>query len=414
MERDSPKQKVKCMKVKIGDFVLTGEEKKAVVGLLEANTVSEGRKCREFESAFASFIGTAYCASANSGTSALMLIMASLKYHSKWGKSVSEKGNRVLTSPLTYIATSNSIATTGFEPVFSDIELETFAMDAEKAKEAAEKEDGVCGMMPVHLMGYPADMDALNSIAAKHGWFVVEDSAEATGSIYRGRRTGSIGTAGAFSFYIAHNIQVGEFGAITSGDRELVERAHRLKGNGRICYCAVSEVESGRCPHQNLGFNPRYLHDMIGYNFKPMEYQAAVGLEQLKKIEWIIKCRQHNVKVLNDLLAPIAGEVRLPRYSEEVSYLGYPLLAEGRKMSRNRICLGLNKAGIENRPIFNSIPTQQPAYAHLKKKYEGLLPNAEFVGNCGFYVGCHQFLKQEQLEYAAKSIIAAVRAENSR
>lgn len=397
------------MNVKIGDFVFTPEERQAIISLMDNNTISEGKKCREFESAFASFIGAGGCASANSGTSALMLIMAALKYHSKYGAAIAGGKKKVITTPLTYIATANSIATTGFEPVFADIELETFSLDAEKANELSEQEEGICGMMPVHLMGYPADMDRLNSIARKLGLFVVEDSAEATGSIYKGRRTGSLGTAGAFSFYIAHNIQVGEFGALTSDDSELVERAHRLKGNGRVCYCTVSQIEQGSCPHQNLGFHPRYLHDMIGYNFKPMEYQAAVGLEQLKKIGWIMQRRKANVKMLNDLLAPISGDLQLPKYSDDVSYLGYPVLIRGKHLSRDSICRALTVAHVENRPIFNCIPTQQPAYAHLKKKYQGVLPNAEYAGNHGFYVGCHQFLTQEHMEYVAKNLIDAVK-----
>jgi len=354
------------MEVKIGDFIFTKEERQAMLSLIDANSISEGKKCREFEANFASFIGTKHCASANSGTSALMLILAALKYHSKYGKMIAESGNKVITTPLTYIATSNSIVTTGFEPIFADIELETFSVDAQKVKELCEQEQGICGMMPVHLMGYPADMDTLNSIAKKRGWFVVEDSAEATASIYKGKRAGSIGTAGAFSFYIAHNIQVGEFGALTSDDAELVERAHRLKGNGRVCYCTVSQIEQGKCPHQNMGFHPRYLHDMIGYNFKPMEYQAAVGVEQLKKIAWITKRRQENVKLLNDLLSPVSGALRLPKHSDQVSYLGYPLLVNDKSLSRDKICVALSAAKVENRPIFNSIPTQQPAYAHLK------------------------------------------------
>ena len=397
------------MEVKIGDFILTGEEKKAMLSLLDNNTISEGRKCRQFEADFCKYIGTSHCASANSGTSALMLIMAALKYHSKYGGMIAKAGNRVITTPLTYIATANSIATTGFEPVFADIETRTFAIDPEKVKEVAEKETGICGMMPVHIMGYPADMDALNSIAAKNGWFTVEDSAEATGSLYKGKRTGSLGTAGAFSFYIAHNIQVGEFGAVTSNDKELVERAHRLKGNGRICYCTVAQVEGGECPHTEYDFNPRYLHDMIGYNFKPMEYQAAVGVEQLKKIGWIKERRQHNVKTLNDLLAPLEGQLQLPPYSDQISNLGYPLLILDKNVSRAKVCRSLGAQKVESRPIFNSIPTQQPAYAHLKKKYEGKLPNAEFVGNNGFYVGCHQFLSGEQLHYLAKAISSAIR-----
>jgi len=391
------------MQVRIGDFSYGAEERAAINQMMDENAVSEGWRCRQFEQDFARHIGSNHCVTANSGTSAGMLIFQALKYHSKIG---AKEGKAVLTSPLTYIATANAFVTLGFRPAFCDIRLDTFSMDEEKAKEHFEENDpeGYCAVQPVHLMGFAVEMDRINAVAKKHGLSVVEDSCEATGTKFKGKRTGTWGTAGWFSFYIAHNIQVGEFGAITTDDSELAERMHRLKGNGRVCYCTVKEVEEGKCQHQNLGFNPRYLHDMIGFNFKPMEFQAALALVQLKKAEWIMKKRQENLKYLNDALSKLSGELRLPKYSSDVSYLGYPLIIESKKIGRDKLSLELTKAGIENRPIFNCIPTQQKAYAHLAKEYAGKLPNAEYVGRNGIYLPVHQYLTQEQLDYMAATL----------
>lgn len=398
------------MRVRIGDFSYGKEERAAIGRMMDENAVSEGHSCREFEREFARHIGTKHCISANSGTSAGTLIFQALKYHSKYSSKVKE-GKTVLTSPLTYIATVNAFTVIGLKPAFADIRLDTFAIDAEKVKEHFEENDAeeYCAIQPVHLMGFAAEMDSINATAKKHGLAVVEDSCEATGTKYKGRRTGTWGTAGWFSYYIAHNIQVGEFGSITTDDAELAERAHRLKGNGRVCYCTVKEVEEGKCPHQNLGFNPRYLHDMIGFNFKPMEFQAVLGLVQLAKAEWIIKRRQENVKWLNEALAPLAGELRLPKYSEEVSYLGYPLLVESKKVTRNKLAVSLNEMGVENRPIFNCIPTQQRAYSHLARQYTAKLPNAEYAAENGIYLPVHQYLTEAQLEHIAKSVSKVMR-----
>ena len=399
---------MKTRAVRIGDFVFEKEEREAVNALMDRNSISEGEECLRFEEGFAGHIGTDYWVTCNSGTSALMLVLQAMKYHSGFN---AREGQKILTTPLTYIATSNSIATTGFRPVYVDINEHNFNLSEEQVKEHFEGVDAeeYAGIMPVHLIGYPCNMKIINSIARKHNIPVIEDSAEAHGSIYDGKKTGSLGFAGCFSFYIAHNIQVGEFGAITTNDRELADRCRRLKGNGRLCYCTVSQIHSGRCPHTNMEFNPRYMHDMIGYNFKPMEIQATIGNVQLRKIGEINRRRRENVRHLNDLLSVVQDLLKLPEYSDDVSYLGYPLVVKEKNLSRSAISSFLIKQGIENRPIFNCIPTQQPAYAHLKKEYAGKLPNAEHVGNNGFYVGCHQFLKSDDIEYVAENIIKAVK-----
>jgi CDP-6-deoxy-D-xylo-4-hexulose-3-dehydrase len=396
------------MNVKIGDFFYGPEGRAAVNRMMDANLVSEGASCQEFARRFASYIRTGHCVLANSGTSAGTLIFQALKYHSE---TPMREGSAVLTSPLTYIASVNAFASIGFRPAFCDIRLDTFGLDEEKVKEHFEDNDpaGYSAIQPVHLMGYAVEMDKINSIAKRHGLLAVEDSCEATGTVFGGKPTGAWGTAGWFSFYIAHNIQVGEFGALTTDDAELADRANRLKGNGRLCYCPVSDVESGRCPHAGMEFNPRYLHDMVGFNFKPMEFQAVLGLGQLKKAEWIKKVRGENVKALNDGLARLEGELRLPAYSPDVSYLGYPLIVESKGVGRARLAKFLQSAGIETRPIFNCIPTQQEAYANLAKEYEGKLPNAEYVGERGLYLPVHQYLKEGELEHMVKSVAAAFR-----
>ncbi len=394
-------------KIFIGDFRFEEESKKEINYLLEHNLISEGKKCKEFQKKFAKYIGTKYSIVANSGTSTLMLILSAMKYHSKY--QLKEK-TKIITTPLTYIATSNSIVTTGFEPVYADIEKNGFNISPEKIKIILEENEPTefSAIMPVHLMGYAAEMNKINKIAKKYGLAVIEDAAEAHGTIYDDKIVGSIGDAGSFSFYIAHNIQVGEFGAITTNDEELADKINRLKGNGRICACTTAEINQGKCPHQGYSFHPRYLHDMIGYNFKAMEYQGAVGLVQLKSAKKIMKKRQENVKYLNEKLEKIEDKIILPKYSKKVSYLGYPLLIKDKKISRNKVMKELEKKGIEQRPIFNSIPTQQPAYAYLKKEYEGKVNNAEKIGNTGFYVGIHQYLTKKDLDYMAKTIIKTI------
>lgn len=155
---------------------------------------------------------------------------------------------------------------------------------------------------------------------------------------------------------------------------------------------------------QDDDLDPRFVHELIGYNFKVMEFQAALGITQLQKVDWILQERRRNVSYLNEHLACYEDLLRLPRYAEEISYLAYPIVIKKPDViSRKELRMRLEEEGVETRPLFGCIPTQQPAYAHLKAHYAGKLPNAEYLGLNAFYIGCHQYLEEEDLEYVVRA-----------
>jgi CDP-6-deoxy-D-xylo-4-hexulose-3-dehydrase len=396
------------IKIPVGDFKIGEEEKKAIIDVLDSGKISEGKRVKEFEIEWAKFVGTKYAICLSSGTAALIAGLTALKYR----KDLNIKPNsKVITTPLTYIATSNAISLSGFEPVYVDINKETFGITPEAIKELLEKADDPSEysiILPVHLMGYPCDMKAINKIAKEYGLITFEDSAQAHGTTYEGKKTGSLSLLSDFSFYIAHNIQAGEMGAITTDDLEIIKLVRKIKSNGRMCDCSVCVRGEGKCPKLfsykgEDDFDPRFTHDMIGYNFKVMEFQAALGLTQLKKADWIIEKRRENVKYLNKGLEKFSDILQLPKYDENISYLAYPIvIKKPEKISRKKLRQELEQKGIETRPLFGCIPTQQPAYYHLREKYNGKLPNAEYVGLNGFYIGCHQYLKKEDLDFIIK------------
>ncbi|MBM3254317.1 MAG: hypothetical protein FJZ16_08700, partial [Candidatus Omnitrophica bacterium] len=320
-----------------------------------------------------------------------------------------EKRPKIITTPLTYVSVVNAIVLTGFEPVFVDIDPLTFCIkpDAiEKHLESVRDAGKYSIILPVDLMGFPVEIDKINSIARKHNLIVLEDASEAHGSTYKGKKCGASASAGAFSFYIAHNIQAGEMGAIVTNNYEIYRLSKKIKANGRLCECPVCTRSTGFCPQlrsrseNDDDFDPRFLHDLVGYNFKTMEFPATIALAQLTQINNIINKRQRIVKYLNEKLSPYSDILQLPRYSSEVSYLAYPLVIRKPDIiSRKKLRLELEKRGIETRPLFGCIPLQQPAYSYLKELYEDKLPNAEFVGKNGFYIGCHQYLTKQDLEY---------------
>jgi len=386
------------MKVKIGDFGLESFEKKEIVEWLDSGRISEGPKVKSFEKQWADFVGVKHCTVVNSGTSALIAGLCAMK-HLKMIKAES----KVITSPLTYIATSNAIVHSGLDPVYVDVERETFNITPENIKAALEKDNkDVSLILPVHLIGYPVKMDEVNKIAKKYYLKTLEDSAQAHGTIYKGRRTGSMSDVSTFSFYIAHNIQGGELGAVVTNNTELNKTVMKIKANGRVCDCDECTRDTN-CERYNESFDPRFTHEIIGYNFKTIELPALLALQQLRKINMIISKRQENVKYLNEGLKRFSDKLQTPLHSKDVSYLAYPLVITDKSINRENLCKKLEKEGVETRPLFGCIPTQQPAFSHLKKKYGGKLPNAEYLGKNAFYIGCHQYLTQEDLDFAIKA-----------
>jgi CDP-6-deoxy-D-xylo-4-hexulose-3-dehydrase len=395
-------------RISVGDFQISVEERVAINEVLDDGRISEWKKVNEFETLFADYINTKHCVAVHSGTSALIVGLSALIYDSRFPRV--RKGSKVITTPLTYVATINAIVLTGLEPVFVDVEPNNFSILPQKIEEHLESvndSENYSIIIPVHLMGYPCDMDEINRIAKKHDLIVFEDSAQAHGSLYKGQKTGSLSLLSIFSFYIAHNIQAGEMGAVVTDDENLISLMRKLKANGRVCDCSVCTRPNGYCPYfpqdDEEDFDPRFVHDVIGYNFKIMEFEAALGVSQLRKADSIFEKRQENVRFLNECLGKYSDDLQLPTLSKDISYLAYTIvIKEHSKFTRKHLREELEKNGIESRPLFGCIPTQQPAYKHLQVKYEGKLPNAEFLGKNTFYIGCHQYLEREDLDYVVK------------
>ena len=319
------------IKVPVGNFRMGDKEKKVINDVLDSGRISEGFKVKEFEQQWGKFIGTRYSSAMSSGTSALIAGLSALKYYDDLDI---KPGSKIITTPITYISTTNAVVLSNFEPIFVDVNKNNFCITPENIREHLEKVDDPSEysiILPVHLMGFACDMDPINKIAAEFGLVTFEDSAQAHGTLYKGKRTGSLSLLSAFSFYIAHNIQAGELGALNTNDPELIRLIRKVKTNGRMCDCAVCLRNEGKCPQlqKSTGdddFDPRFAHDLIGYNFKAMEFQAALAISQLDNVEDIITKRQNNVKYLNENLEDFSDIIQIPEYNKDISYLAYPLL----------------------------------------------------------------------------------------
>ncbi len=235
--------------------------------------LADGEVVREFESEFADFVGTDHAVATSNGTTALQVMLEAAGIG---------EGDIVLTTPFSFIASTNAIVHAGAEPVFADIDPETYNLDPEAAREVIESRGDVDAVLPVHLYGLPADMDAFQRLAAEYDLLLFEDAAQAHGATSDGDQVGSIGDAAAFSFYPTKNMTTGEGGMITTDDDEVASRARQLCNHGRV---------------------DSYKHEYVGYNFRMTNIQAAIGLDQLGRLPEWIKARQKKASYLTNRLS---------------------------------------------------------------------------------------------------------------
>lgn len=383
--------------IQVGDFRIGDSARRRVGNILDSGRLSEGRYVREFEDRFASWAGARYCAAMSSGTSALLGLFLALRALGDIGR----RSSKIYIPAVTYIADANAVVVAGLEPVFVDLEPGGLGMNPAALEEASPEAGSA--ILPVHLFGYPADILKLKAVADIRGAVLLEDCAQAHGTITHGHKVGSFGRAAAYSFYCAHTFAAGELGCVTTDDRQLVRTLRQVKANGRLCSCDRCRRKEGRCPELTETTDPRFTHPIVGLNLKGTEMAAAVALSQLEDADAIISARQRNVQMLSEKLAPFRDFLRLPLPAAGVSHLAYPIVVRPDQcpVSAGTLRQLLEERGVETRPIFPCIPLRQPAYAHLRDIYQGKLPQAEAVSENGLYVGCHQFLKEEDIDYIA-------------
>lgn len=305
------------------------EEKKAVMEVLSSGMLIQGSRVERFERDFANYIGVKRAVATSSGTTALhlALLAAGIK-----------KGDEVITTPFTFIATANSILFCGAIPIFVDIDERTFNLDASKIEEKiSEKTKAI---IPVHLYGQPCDMDSIVEIAEEHDLLVIGDAAQAHGAKYKGKRVGSIADLECFSFYPTKNMTTGEGGMITTNDDEIVRTARVIRNHGSI---------------------ERYEYSRLGYNYRMTDIAAAIGIQQLKKLDRFNRARMENVEYLTRELSDMEG-IETPYCRPEVEHVYHLYTIKCR--GRDELAGYLEKNGI-GYGIYYPEPLYR--YPHLKK-----------------------------------------------
>lgn len=361
--------------------MLSGNERKYVNECLDTMWVSSvGRFITDFEGAFADYCDTPHALSCNNGTSALHLALMGIGCG---------PGDEVIVPTLTYIASANAVTYCGATPVFIDVEPRT--MNIDPAKIEALITPRTKAILVVHLYGHPADMDPINEIARRHGLAVVEDAAEAHGALYKGRKTGSLGHVGVFSFFGNKIITTGEGGMLTTADPAMANRMKLLRGQG-------------------MDLQRRYWFPVVGYNYRMTNIQAAIGLAQLEAVEDHLAMRQRVRGWYDERLADLAEFVEMPVEESWArhSFWMYTVLltdATAKRTPRDEFTAGLDADGIDTRPVFYPMHVMPP-YLRPDRSF----PVADRLAARGFNLPTHGMLTEDDVDYIVARIRSRVAA----
>jgi perosamine synthetase len=358
----------------VAEPALVGRELEYVTDCLESTWISStGSYIDRFERAFAEFCGVEHAVSCCNGTAALHLALLALGVG---------PGDEVIVPTLTYVASVNAVRYCGAEPVFVDSENETWNLDPELLAELVTPRTK--GILAVHLYGHPCDLDPVLELAEHRGLFVLEDAAEAHGARYKGRRVGSLGDCGMFSFYGNKIITTGEGGMVVSGDAELAARLRQLRGQGQD-------------PRR------RYWFPVVGFNYRMTNVAAAIGLGQVERVDWHLGRRREVARWYRDLLDESFAFSPEADWAESSYWMSSILVPEG--VERDTVAAALATHGVETRPFFYPVHTLPP---YAEPAAGRTFPVAEALAARGLNLPSSATLAREDVEYVCDALRAAV------
>lgn len=389
------------MKIFLAQPDITDLERKAVLEVLKTSSLSLGPKLEEFERKIAKFTGVKYAVGVNSGTSALHLIIRALEI---------KKGDEVITTPFSFIASANCILFEGANSVFVDIDPKTLNIDVDKIEKAITKKTKA--ILAVDVFGHSAEWDKIKKIAKKYKLKLIEDSAEALGAMYKSeirnkskiknqksnwKKCGSFGDAGVFAFYPNKQITTGEGGVVLTNNKKIANLCRSMANQGR-------KIKNGHST--GLGQVKWLEHIRLGYNYRMSDINAALGVVQLSRIDEIIKRRKKIASLYNKYLSDISN-IKIPYIAPwaKISWFVYVIqLAENYlKKDRNRIIEKMAKKGIQCSTYFESIHLQ-PFYQKMFGYKKGDFPICENVSERTIALPFYNSLREKEIKFVVKNL----------
>ncbi|MDD2438842.1 MAG: lipopolysaccharide biosynthesis protein RfbH [Methanosarcinaceae archaeon] len=367
--------------------------------------LAAGRFARQLEKKFAAFLGVKYCSLTNSGSSANLLALSALT-SPKLGDARLKPGAEVISVAAGFPTTVGPIIQNRLIPVFVDVELGTYNIQVEKLEAAVSEKTGAIFL--AHTLGNPFNLKKVQEFTEEYGLWLIEDNCDALGSKYEGRYTGSFGQLATSSFYPPHHMTMGEGGAVFTNELRLKRLVESFRDWGRDCWCQPGtdnscgkrfELQLGKLPS---GYDHKYTYSHIGYNLKLTEMQAAVGLEQLKKLPAFIEARKRNFNRLYAGLKKYKAYFILPKVEAEAepSWFAFLLtVRENAGFTRNELVRYLEKHKIATRMLFAGNLTKHPCFEGVDYRICGGLKNTDLILENSFFIGVYPGINKAMTDY---------------
>ena len=389
--------------------------------------LTAGRFNDRFEQDFAAFLGVKFALSTNSGSSANLLALSALTSY-KLGERRLQKGDEVISVAAGFPTTVNPIIQQGLVPVFEDCEIGTYNIDVKQIEAAVSPKTKAIFL--AHTLGNMFDMDAVTELCKKHNLWLIEDSCDALGAEWNGKKAGTIGHIGTYSFYPAHHMTMGEGGAVVTNDPQLYRILLSFRDWGRDCWCkpGVDNTCKNRfnmqLGHLPFGYDHKYTYSHIGFNLKITDWQAALGVSQLQKLPGYLQKRTENAAYLLRQLADLTDVLILPQADSRVkpSWFGFLISVKPEaKFTKQQLVEYLEKNGVGTRQLFAGNLLRQPLMVEndvplrigagplqnsrdLTEADYQKLPNTDFIMNNTFWVGIFPRLGKPELDKTARLI----------
>jgi CDP-4-dehydro-6-deoxyglucose reductase, E1 len=390
--------------------LIGADEMKLMVEASLDGWLTTGRFNKRFEKQLAAFLGVRHVLTVNSGSSANLVAFNTLT-SPKLGERAIRPGDEVIGVAAGFPTTVNPILQFGAVPVFVDVELGTYNIDASRLEAAIGPRTKA--IMLAHTLGNPFNLDVVTALCKKNGLWLIEDCCDALGSSYRGQLVGTFGDIGTLSFYPAHHITMGEGGAVFTNSPKLKRIAESFRDWGRDCYCQPGEDNTcgkrfcwqlGALPE---GYDHKYTYSHLGYNLKITDMQAACGLAQLEKAPHFIQRRKAHFAYLRERLLDCQDVLILPEPtpSTDPSWFGFPItLREDAPVARAALLAYLDERKIGTRLLFAGNLTKQPYMSGRQYRVSGDLTNTDTVMHRTFWIGVQPALTEEMLESSITAI----------
>jgi len=372
--------------------------------------LTTGRFNDTFEQRLAKYLGVKHLLTVNSGSSANLVAFSALT-SPRLGERAIRAGDEVIGVAAGFPTTVNPILQFGAVPVFVDVDIPTYNIDAGKVEAAIGPKTRA--VMLAHTLGNPYNLDVITALCRKYNLWLIEDCCDALGSTYDGRLVGTFGDIGTLSFYPAHHITMGEGGAVFTNNFDLKQIADSFRDWGRDCYCAPGkdntcgkrfEWQLGNLP---FGYDHKYTYSHLGYNLKISDMQAACALAQMARLEGFVAARRKNFSYLKERLKTCEEFLVLPEATpkSDPSWFGFPItLKEEAPVSRVDLLTYLAQYKIGTRLLFAGNLTRQPYMLGRNFRVSGELANTDIIMNRTFWVGVYPGLRREMLDFVAEKI----------